>query len=136
MTSTIHPISVVLILSVLFIFIPADSARAQSETITIVQLRIQSSMMFSERLPTNELLDLTETLQDVEFIQNIESTINSRKKGTIDENRLQINAQLEFTDFDEYKNWLTDPATDRLIHMMSENSEHFSMKLSIIQQGL
>jgi len=134
MARIIRPLPALIILSGLLTFIPPDQARAQSETGTIVQLRIQASMMFSERLPTNELLNLTEKLQDVEFIQNIDSTINSRKKGTIDENRLQINALLEFTDFNEYKTWLTDPVTDDLINNLSENSEQFSMNVRIENQ--
>lgn len=131
MARIIHTLPALFIMAVLFTFIPPDPASAQSETGTIVQLRIQSSMIFSESLPTNELLDLTEKLQDVEFVDQIDSIINSRKQGNIEENRLQINASLKFTDFNEYKMWLTDPETDTLIHTLSENSEQFSMNLRI-----
>ncbi len=112
---------------------PVDRAKAQSETVNrnTVQLRIQSSMMFTDSLPTDELLDLTEKLQNVKFVRQIDSTINSRQRGNIDENRLQMNANLEFADFEEYKNWLTDPETESMIDSFFENSEQFSMNIRI-----
>lgn len=109
----------------------SELVQAQAEDNFTVQVRISTSMIFSDGFPSNELISLTEKLQNVPEVNHIDSAINSRQRGNSNENRMQINAALVFTDFDAYKKWLSAPETEELLNSLLDTSDQFSMNLSI-----
>lgn len=114
-----------------FALFSSELVQAQPDEDFSVQVRISTSMIFSDGFPSNELISLTEKLQNVPEVNQIDSAINSRQLGNSNENRMQINAELGFTDFDAYKNWLSAPETEELLNSLVDNSDQFSMNLSI-----
>ena len=114
-----------------FTIYSSELVQAQTDEGFTVQVRISTSMIFSDGFPSNELISLTEKLQNVPEVNQIDSAINSRQLGNSNENRMQINAELGFTDFDAYKNWLSAPETEELLNSLVDNSDQFSMNLSI-----
>ena len=114
-----------------FTLFSSELVQAQTEKNFKVQIRISTSMIFSDGFPSNELISLTEKLQNVPEVNHIDSAINSRQRGNSNENRMQINAELGFTDFDAYKKWLSAPESEELLNSLVDNSDHFSMNLSI-----
>ena len=114
-----------------FTLYSSELVQAQTDEGFAVQVRISTSMIFSDGFPSNELISLTEKLQNVPEVNQIDSAINSRQRGNSNENRMQINAELGFTDFDAYKNWLSAPETEELLSSLVDNSDQFSMNLSI-----
>ena len=119
-----------LFICIAFTFVISELSIAQAENKNSVQVRLQASMLFIESFPTNELLELTEILQQVPQVHQIDSAINSSQRGRVDQNRMQINANLGFTNFENYKIWLQDPETQDLLNTFIEKSEQFSMNLS------
>jgi hypothetical protein len=120
-----------LFICIVFTLVISEPSIAQSENPNSVQVRLQSSMVFDGSFPTDELLELTEILQQVPQVLQIDSAINSRQRSNVDQNRMQINATMGFANFEEYKVWLQDPERQELLNTFIEKSERFSMNLSI-----
>ena len=120
-----------LFICIVFTLVISEPSIAQSENPNSVQVRLQSSMVFDGSFPTDELLELTEILQQVPQVLQIDSAINSRQRSNVDQNRMQINATMGFANFEEYKVLLQDPERQELLNTFIEKSERFSMNLSI-----